>query len=853
MANGNAQELTRVLNNLERSIKDLNSAAKKIGEGRQDGMRNAARGANGDLISDSSGDLASRFSKLGSEVDQLNKAYKNAQKRIQEGINATDKHTDHIRRLGTSLSDAFSPFRQETKILNKGLSTLESNISSLDISTQKTFENFFESMKEYGLHTDQFIVRSGQVNDLMIKMSSTLDEAIEKGSGVNGVYSKMQNDLEELRARGVDLTHMFDGSIVTVEELKKEFDQTATAFAKSTQDVVGTVDNEVNTRLGALGKSIDRAGEDLLAGFKAASVLFAQREGAGILELMRSGFRATDVGELGDLIWDAFQFGAAQEEAIRFARDYRQVLSGLTDQTSEVTNTLDAVDGAADRVRERFGLIGSEQLQMVGQGLNTLMNMGIEPSISNFDRYNETLRSVAAVSRMSAAEVSGAFEELAADPQMQRLAVILGEGALTAETLGKSFLNLQEAVGMNIDEFQQYRRWLAQQQQRDVPERFVQAGMRASLARQVGITGEDLEILRRGTISRARLGEDRGRFDEIIASFTRRLEQERGRLEREDITGLQSFIIRLQRAGLPEDLGAGLATRQQANVAGEVSRAQQERLRAVHQNTSAIENLTTRLTEVLAGVGKSPAGGFLGALGAVGGNVASGFLQGAFIKGAITGEGTMAAARSMLSGMGSGIMSGIRALGARGIGRIFLNTLKLGGIGTLITGLAKGFIDAFTFEGDFIEKTLTGMISTAEVITEFPFRFLGAFTDLFGTKINEFLDHVNLVDLLAETVSGWFGGGEELTREERLATVEQHLAEARRERREEVDKQVEAVNKMVDGIMQSKEVQERTLNEQKRSREEAQERENKKSTSRTNYVTRGSGNRGGIPSSTEDI
>lgn len=451
----------------------------------------------------------------------------------------------------------------------------------------------------------------------------------------NEYFNAIDDASDELRKLGDAARQVHQQELQNLKDRQKAHEENQKKFWNSFRTTM-------KATLGTMAVRLSQAAVD------AQAMAFQFAPGAGTGQGIEGAFGT--LGGMVDASVEAFAAGASIEEIQAFAAANREALTAATNsitgtQTAMLTaqEGLSAVEEYGDQLRNTFGFRGAAQLQVVGQSLTALTNLGIKPTMQNLKDYGQAVETLTKTSNMTANEIFAEFANLAEDSDFQAFFLAMGENVSATEYLSETFLNLQKTVGLNIKEFTEYQKFLARQRQRTGSERVVQAAFAAQLGEAMGLRREDIGLLQQGTAFRESLTAEEGaRFDQLFNQLGVDVAARRGELARRgDVAGLQAIDILRQGAALPEQIG--VVGRERAGVVGAQQAAQAERVEASKANTESIVELNATIREFLDGFAKSPLGGlsagfFTGMTSAVFAGTLSGNLA-AKGKGAALGAG----------------------------------------------------------------------------------------------------------------------------------------------------------------------------------------------------------------------
>lgn len=310
----------------------------------------------------------------------------------------------------------------------------------------------------------------------------------------------------------------------------------------------------------------------------------------------------------------AFASGSSIEDIQRFASANRATLTTATNvinntQTAMLTaqEGARAIDVYGQQLLTTFGMTGVSQLTAVGQSLSTLTNLGIVPSMENLKGFGQTIEDLTRTTNMSADQLFAEFAALADNPDYQALFLSMAAGGSVVDTLGKSFLKLQKAVGLNANEFLEYQRFLGKQRKRTGSERIVQAAFVGRAAEMLGtFSPEDIGLLQQGTAFRESIQdpEKLDRFDKLFTKLKKELTVVRGTAAREIQPAALNLIDKVMQKGAIDE-AAAIVARDRALVSEAQAAAQDERILASAAATEVMSEGVDVITELVQAFSKS--------------------------------------------------------------------------------------------------------------------------------------------------------------------------------------------------------------------------------------------------------
>ena len=559
--------------------------------------------------------------------------------------------------------------------------------------------------------------------DTVVAMNSQGVETVDIMNDQAGEYARLikflgdqgletNNLTDALRAAGND-TQAFDNVIEQTITTLNDHNSALQNSVISTQAVIAANDT---TRLEQLRNEEERILKDHNMAHKQASDhvgKFAAALAAGATTFLvkleqvaaaglASGFEMGGIGNMADIGAQSVMMGISAEEAQAFAAQNRDVLTSVLGSGENIMRTagaaLDVVEDYGNVVRDTFGVYGAQQLKMVGEGMETLVNMGIPATMSNFEALNQSIENMAKTSNMSADEIYSSFAEMSRDQSFQGLTASIAGGGDMITMLSDSFLHLQSTVGLNATEFMKYRKQLQDERNRSAVDRVVQGAFTRELAGTLGTFSKaDQELLERGKAFRESLNaSEREKFDELQIRMQKELGQQMSAaLAAGDVNRAQELKILMDNAGQQEMFMA----REQAGVTDAVAGVQGERLEFAAEPTEELLIATRTINETLRGLAASPLGSAV-ALG--------GLIFGAVSSGVVSGMQASKLTDRMTQAIGS---FGVANAGLIG------GLMKTAGILTILHGGFQGLSAAIDTEGDWLMKTLNGLATGADAAT----------------------------------------------------------------------------------------------------------------------------------------
>lgn len=317
------------------------------------------------------------------------------------------------------------------------------------------------------------------------------------------------------------------------------------------------------------------------------------------LGLELGGVKGTvDLGRL------AVGIGASLGDTQRFIAGNRDIITALTSQATVTANAgLKAISSYGDVVRDTFGAIGIDQLELVGKGMKAITNFGQEISPEAFGKFTQGIEDMQRTSNLSAKELFSEFADLSEMEGMQSLMLTLGEGAEVTTLLSESFLTLQKAVGMNATEFIKHRRRLAEDTKRSGTDRVTQGAFVARLAKDIGgFSDQQVELMRRATSFRESLDpEDRKKADVLLTQLSMRTSELQNKAaENQNYATFEFLRIMVEGGNLQEK--QGLLVRGQAKITEKVVAAQAKALEESRKGIDPITRTNVQIQEFIRGI-----------------------------------------------------------------------------------------------------------------------------------------------------------------------------------------------------------------------------------------------------------
>lgn len=583
-----------------------------------------------------------------------------------------------------------------------------------------------------------------ELNKRVEALRKNIDDQVKAGDNLNSIKRKNAEELSALSERGVDFSSVLNDTSLEMNKLSNGINEHYIAlqkiteeekeYAKTIQELDDVTKKHLKLQDEVYKENVDNV-EGHLKALGASLLTFAALMDNVLSEVQASGFESGGIGGLGSLMGASVLMGVSPAEVTRFAAQNRDIITSITNSASlSAEDSAHAIESYGEVVKDTFGVVGEKQLEMVGQGLKALTNLGIPATMDNFEELNQSVENMAKTSNMTADEIYAEFSNLAEDSGFQGIIHTLGSTTNVATMLQESFSYLQGAVGANAEEFIKYQRHLADQRKRAGVERVVQARFAEELAAEVGMSQEQIALIGRGTGYRQSLSTEDGpdggpseqkRFDELLFNLQSMVGEERSKAIRQGEGGtamLERLRVLMEGSNVEENVSR--ANRRRAGVTGAVADAQGERLKASEKQTDAILQYASELRELTAGLAKSPLfqSGVLGALvtASVFAGVKAGMTRG-LAKGLVdAGIGRSASVKGTATTAASTAGTGA----ATNTGKIASKLGTLGKVAGKIAlpisaaiGAFTGFNAAMKQEGDALEKTLAGVSEGVSAIT----------------------------------------------------------------------------------------------------------------------------------------
>jgi hypothetical protein len=511
------------------------------------------------------------------------------------------------------------------------------------------------------------------------KLQENFKDQVSSGKNLLTIRRENAQTLENLSKLGVNLGESFKRAGVSFDELDREIQKTidakreerltdlraVQANARTTQKMHQEARESFQSTMDSFAKAVAAAGG-----------VFAARGSSALNETLRQGFRTGGISGAFEGMVEGIGLGISPEEAMRFVNQNRNTLLAFDSVSNALVSAdqgISAVDQFMVDLNTTFGLRGDAALQAASQSLNLFANTGTRISQEGLMEFNDAIKRVADASELTGDQLISEFSNLAEDSDFQSFFLSLGDQGNLVNYLSDSFLNLQQSVGMNINEFIEYRKTLARERQRTGTERVVQGAFTQQLGWLLGFGAEQADLLRRGaTFYESLSEEERREFDTLRMEAGRRLTEERGRLVREGrVAELQQLDIVAGRSVIQEQ--AAMEARDRAGLGADVvgGENQRARIEAANQNTEAIVELNETIRRLTEGFLKSPFGGAAAAIGALATQLGSGIVAamiaqkaGNFFNDAYGDEPDSRGRRKPGRGMGRAALGRLGAAGA---------------------------------------------------------------------------------------------------------------------------------------------------------------------------------------------
>lgn len=313
---------------------------------------------------------------------------------------------------------------------------------------------------------------------------------------------------------------------------------------------------------------------------------------------------------------DAMLMGISHNEASQFVRRFSNQLITLTDQPLlRASDGLNLIAQHGEILRHRFGMVGEQQVQAVGMLLEMTTNLGQRADQLDFEGLADNIQLMSMMTEHSADEIIKTFSELGKDRNFRGLFLALGENANMTEFLTDSFLELQEATGMSLDEFIKYRRFLAQERQQSAVQRTVQAAFTERLAGMVGtFTHVEMDLIRRGRESFAALDElEQADFERLITRLRTESTEMIMQAQRDRDVHMEHLLRTVFDQTNLED-GVDMMSRQQAGIADALRANRQAVEETSSEEANTLLKINSAIIELVTGFKKSAIAGAATAL-----------------------------------------------------------------------------------------------------------------------------------------------------------------------------------------------------------------------------------------------
>ena len=584
-----------------------------------------------------------------------------------EILTTLKKIESQLSKVSGASSDYIAKNRKESGLGNvatekktKGVSTGTDDIKDESAGLIKAFSNLrretqklAESENRYQKSMDKY----SKATDVLDKHSKSMQGLIADNKSSATMFKKVQSTMSNLRQAGVNLDASFSKLTATSssEEIANAYSDATRALkarevaskrahtaAKARHD---TREKQKNSSVKKFRDNLEIAGKAAITSFAGISSqvsLIAQNaslsfspQGQGPVE----GF-FTDAGaligfpELGKRFqgladsftgmvkgqFDALDFGASAQDVARFAAKNRSTLAAaLNDSTLSLLDVTEGTIGGTeqtlaqfgDKLEKEFGFVGVQQLDAISKSFNILSKLGVQITPENLESLRQGVEDVASTSDMLADEVFSELAGLAGDVDFQALTLAMNQGEDVMAMLTSSFTTLQKSVGLNIDEFIAYRKFLAKQRTRTGSERLVQSGYAGQLARSLGMDPKQIALIQRGVMSREAVGREGNgaEFDRLynqmreLATNARMDAAASGTMQ--GMSTIQAIDILMKGAGTEELMLRG---RRQSGEAEAVAKAQDARLNQSKSKTSDLQSINATINSYMRGIAQSAFG-----------------------------------------------------------------------------------------------------------------------------------------------------------------------------------------------------------------------------------------------------
>lgn len=480
-------------------------------------------------------------------------------------------------------------------------------------------------------------LKNRHANKALEDLRKSVERQIGERKAASNIHKSLSKELKQLEKMGVNLSTTF-GAITNQNkgDFLKAIDNASdelNSLARTAKDLHREEESNLAKRQKMHEESIKKIRESFLKALSVSALNATIKAGKAAVDMGGTGFQFAGgvgggaglqgafntLGGVVDASVQAFSSGASLQELNAFAAANREALTAATIAINEAPTAMltaqegwSAVDKYGEQLSNTFGFRGTAQLQAVGQSLQTLTNLGIRPTMGNLENFGDGIERMTKLSNMTAGEIFSELSSLASDSDYQAFFLSMDLGTDAATYLSSSFESLQAAVGMNIQEFMAYQKFLAQQRKRTGSERIVQSAYIGRLASTLGMSAKDVALLQQGTAYRESLtGAEADRFDALYATLGERTTGARGEAARNRMTGrLQELDILAKGGGLMEQ--AGLLARGQSGVVAAQQAAQQERIDAAEEDTEVLVQASNEIAEAVSGLANSVLGGIGG-------------------------------------------------------------------------------------------------------------------------------------------------------------------------------------------------------------------------------------------------
>jgi hypothetical protein len=592
-------------------------------------------------MADTQTDILTTLKKIESQLSNVSGASSDyiAKNRKASGLGnvATEKKTkgvftgtDDIKNESAGLIKAFSNLRRETQKLA-------------------------ESENRYQKSMDKY----SKATDVLDKHSKSMQGLIADNKSSATMFKKVQSTMSNLRQAGVNLDSSFSKLTATSssEEIANAYSDATRALkarevaskrahtaAKARHD---TREKQKNSSVKEFRDNLEIAGKAAITAFAGISSqvsLTAQNaslsfspQGQGnpfeglFTDTAASFFLPAELGKrfqgLADSFtgmvegqFDTLDFGTSAQDVARFAAKNRSTLAAALNNST--LSLLDVTQGTiggteqtlaqfGDTLEKEFGFVGAQQLDAISKSFNILSKLGVQITPENLESLRQGVEDVASTSDMLADEVFSELAGLAGDVDFQALTLAMNQGENVIAMLTSSFTTLQKSVGLNIDEFIAYRKFLAKQRTRTGSERLVQSGYAGQLARSLGMDPKQIALIQRGVMSRETVEREGNgaEFDKLynqmreLATNSRMDAAASGTMQ--GMSAIQAIDILMKGAGTEELMLRG---RKQSGEVEAVAKAQDARLNQSKSQTSELQSINATINSYMRGIAQSAIG-----------------------------------------------------------------------------------------------------------------------------------------------------------------------------------------------------------------------------------------------------